>query len=53
LLDPTEALPQPKSQPGLKGPISDNISFKIIIGTGVGLITMIALREVFESPDRP
>ena len=52
LLDPTEAVPEPKS-PGPKEPTPGDRSFKIIVGTGVGLITAIALCEVFESPDRP
>jgi hypothetical protein len=53
LLDPPEASTAPKSKRGPKNPLPENISFKIIIGTAVGLITAIALREVFESPDRP
>ncbi len=53
LLAPTEALPEPKSHSGPKEPTSGERSFKIIVGTGVGLITTIALCEVFESPDRP
>ena len=53
LLDPPEASTTPKSERGPIWPIRPNISFKIIIGAGVGLITAIALGEVFESPDRP
>lgn len=54
LLDPpAEAPTSPKSQPGPTGLVGDNRSFKIIIGSGVALITAIALHEVFESPDRP
>jgi hypothetical protein len=53
LLDPSEASRRPKSQGLPVPPRRDDKHFEIIIGTGVGLITAIALYEAFESPDRP
>lgn len=53
LLDPPEAPRGPKSQGSLTPLTKDGKRFKIIIGTGVGLITAIALQEAFENPDRP